>query len=68
MYSPGYVLRTQADFDNAIFFQLPIDVYRGDECIDQIRILKHTFIAVRFSPDAREGYIKVSHEFRVGSK
>jgi hypothetical protein len=64
MYTTGYVLKTDADFDNMIMFMLPVEVYRGEELLFTGIMIRHSEFVTRFAP-RDQGFVKMSHEFRI---
>lgn len=64
MYPTGYVITNDVDFDNAILFLIPVEVYRDGKLIDCGFILRHSDFVVRFATPDRT-YVKASHEFRI---
>lgn len=66
MLKQGSVLLTSADFDNAMFFALPVEVWQSGHLIDcGGRITKHLDESVYIDSDD-ECYLKGMCEFRVG--
>lgn len=48
MYKKNHVLRTSADFDNVILFQIPIEAWQDGELIDYGGVIEsHTEDAVK---------------------
>lgn len=66
MVTKGSLLTTSADFDNAMFFALPIEIWEDKRIIlRDVRITKHTDGVVYIdSDDAR--YFKQTFVFKVG--
>lgn len=64
MYTIGYTLKTDADFDNALMFMLTIDVFRGEEKVFTGIMVRHSDVVARFAP-RDEGFVKISHSFRI---
>jgi hypothetical protein len=50
MYVTGYVLKTDADFDNMVLFMLPVEVYRGEELLFTGIMTRHSEFVTRFAP------------------
>lgn len=58
-----YILKTDADFDNAILFQLPVIVWQNGEILDYGGVIQeHTSKTVRINDD---WYVKCVCEFRI---
>lgn len=66
MYTTGYELKTDADFDNVIMFSLPIDVIYKDTGVTEFSgfMIRHSILACRFAP-RDTGYVKETHIFKV---
>lgn len=63
MFKSGDTLRTPTDFDNALFFALPIIIWQQGEIIDYGgTITKHTEEAVFINDEL---YLKATCEFKV---
>jgi hypothetical protein len=63
MYKIGFTLKTDADFDNAIFFGLNIAVWQKDEIIDYGGVIEfHTDHSVKIN-DAY--FLKAYCQFKV---
>jgi hypothetical protein len=63
MYKSGSVLRTSADFDNAMMFQLNVVIWQDDEIIDYGgKIESNTDASVRINECH---YFKATCEFKV---
>jgi hypothetical protein len=64
MYKSGYVIKTTADFDNAILFGLKTEVWQNGEFIDYAGVIEsHTNDSVSFMNESK--YLKAVCEFRV---
>lgn len=64
MYKSGQVLRTAADFDNAILFGLKVEVWQDGKLIDYGGVIEsHSEYAVTFLNESK--YLKEVCEFRV---
>lgn len=65
MFKKGEALQTEADFDNAVFFALAVEVWQDGQRIDVGgRVTKHTDDAVFLGYDD-EAYGKQMYSFRV---
>jgi hypothetical protein len=65
MFKKGDVLAAAVDFDNALFFAVPVEIWQSGKFIDcGGSITKHTEDAVYFGYDD-EHYSKQSYQFRV---
>lgn len=63
MYKTGQLLRTEADFDNAMFFDLPVEVWwKGQKYDTGGKVCEHTPMSVSLGD---RYYPKKHCEFRV---
>lgn len=64
MYQSEHILRTPADFDNAIIFGLKVEVWQQNEIIDSGSFIKsHTDDAVTFLNNLK--YLNAACDFKV---
>ncbi|WP_438449397.1 hypothetical protein [Gorillibacterium sp. sgz5001074] len=65
MFKKGDVLKSPADFDNAMLFGILVEVWQRGELLDYgSRITKHTESAV-FLDDAEGYFLKATCQFKV---
>lgn len=64
MFTSGFIIKNSADFDNAILFELKIEVWQNKQAIGYAGVIEsHTNDSVSFLNETK--YLKITCEFRV---